>query len=397
MHATKVLQKILSPVIARLDARNVRNLFSAVEALLVGRRLTLMELARHFPGAERIAAPLKRLDRLLGNPRAQALRTELYRAALAWLIRSPRPVLVVDWSELKSDGRWHLLRAAVVVRGRTITVYEEVHPEARKHHPMVHTAFLARFATLLPPGVRPILVTDAGFRVPWFQAVESLGWAWVGRVRDRARLRSLEGNQTLPRGWFACKQLYTRASARAVCLGHCALTERNDFPCRLVLMRRRKRGRVAFTRHGQRARNGYSLKNAQRAKDPWLLASSCSLATLPATEIVRLYASRMQIEQSFRDLKSHRYGCAFEDTLTREGKRLEMLLLIHALATLIAWLEGLATTTLILTAPLARVSTRCRHSAVWLGWERLRRTNARLSLPLPAAAQRLREMLAQVA
>lgn len=45
MHATKVLQKILSAVIARLDVRHARNLFLAVEALLVGRRLTLTELA----------------------------------------------------------------------------------------------------------------------------------------------------------------------------------------------------------------------------------------------------------------------------------------------------------------------------------------------------------------
>lgn len=62
-----VLQKILSAVSAGLDVRNARNLFLAVEALLAGRRLTLTELARHFPGAERIHAPLKRFDRLLGN------------------------------------------------------------------------------------------------------------------------------------------------------------------------------------------------------------------------------------------------------------------------------------------------------------------------------------------
>jgi hypothetical protein len=124
MHATKVLQKILSPVVARLDVRNARNLFFAVEALLVGRRLTLMELARHFPGADRVRAPLKRFDRLLGNRQVQALRASCYQGALFWLLRMPRPVLIVDWSEIKSDGRWHLLRAAVVAKGRTLTVYE---------------------------------------------------------------------------------------------------------------------------------------------------------------------------------------------------------------------------------------------------------------------------------
>jgi hypothetical protein len=48
-----------------------------VEALFVGRRLALSELA---PGAERIAAPLKRFDRLLGNGALQALRASRYRA-----------------------------------------------------------------------------------------------------------------------------------------------------------------------------------------------------------------------------------------------------------------------------------------------------------------------------
>jgi hypothetical protein len=67
MHAGAMLQKILRPVSARLDVRNARNLLLAVQALVRGRHLTLMELARHWPGAERVRAPLKRLDRLLGN------------------------------------------------------------------------------------------------------------------------------------------------------------------------------------------------------------------------------------------------------------------------------------------------------------------------------------------
>ncbi len=132
MHACSVLQKVLSPVIDSLDARNARNLFRAVAALLAGRRLTLMELARHWPRAERIGAPRKCADRLLGNPRVKAVRGRLYQAAMAWLVCCPRPVLIVDWGELKSDGRWHLLRAGLVARGRTLTVYEEVHPEAHK-------------------------------------------------------------------------------------------------------------------------------------------------------------------------------------------------------------------------------------------------------------------------
>jgi hypothetical protein len=395
MHATKVLQKILSSVIARLDARNVRNLFFAVQALLVGRRLTLTELARHFPGAERIHAPLKRFDRLLGNRAVQALRTSCYQAALLWLLRLPRPVLIVDWSEVKSDGRWHLLRAAVVARGRTLTVYEEVHPTAESGTPRVEAAFLLRLQSLLPEGIRPILITDAGFRVPWFRAVEALGWHFVGRVRHRAQARFL--NTPHENDWIAAKALYVRATARAVLLGDVELTESKRLVCRLTLVRRRSCGRIDLTRYGQRARSAYSRKIAQREREPWLLATSVSLKELSAAEIVTLYAKRMQIEQSFRDLKSHRYGAAFEDTLTRDPRRLEMLLLIHMLATLAAWLEGLAIVTAALIAQPVLATRRVRHSAVWLGWDSLRRHGTRLSALPSEACTRLREVLAQAA
>jgi hypothetical protein len=395
MHATQVLQKILSPVIARLDARNARNLLFAVEALLAGRRLTLMELARHFPGAGHIKAPLKRLDRLLGNRRVQALRAHCYQTALRWLLRMPRPVLIVDWSDLKPDRRWQLLRAAVVARGRAISVYEEVHPLAKLGSPRVEAAFLGRLKALLPEGARPILLADAGFRVPWFREVEALGWHFVARVRHRSRVKFLNASHS--NRWIASKKLYARATARAVSLGEAELTESKRFPCRLVLVRRTRRGRIHLTRHGRRARGGHSRKMAQREREPWLLAASVSLAELQAAEIVALYAKRMQIEQSFRDLKSHRYGAAFEDSLTRDPRRLEMLLLIHLLATLAAWLEGLAVITAFLAAHPASKVRRSRYSAVWLGWESLRRGGSRLSLSPAEASARLRDLLAQAA
>ena len=56
MHATKVLQKLLAPVIARLDARNARNLLFAVQALLA----SLLVARLHAEGV-----PVAGVDRLL--------------------------------------------------------------------------------------------------------------------------------------------------------------------------------------------------------------------------------------------------------------------------------------------------------------------------------------------
>jgi hypothetical protein len=55
-----------------------------------------------------------------------------------------------------------------------------------------------------------------------------------------------------------------------------------------------------------------------------------------------LYGRRIQIELSFRDLKSHRYGQGFEDNLTRKGVRIEVLLLLSAMAAFASWLVGMA-------------------------------------------------------
>lgn len=50
----------------------------------------------------------------------------------------------------------------------------------------------------------------------------------------------------------------------------------------------------------------------------------------------------MHIELFFRDLKSHRYGQGFQHSLTRNGARIEVLLLLSSLAGFATWLVGLA-------------------------------------------------------
>lgn len=43
------------------------------------------------------------------------------------LIGNPRPAVIIDWSGLSADRSQHLLRAALVVKGRAVVLYEEVH------------------------------------------------------------------------------------------------------------------------------------------------------------------------------------------------------------------------------------------------------------------------------
>ena len=50
----------------------------------------------------------------------------------------------------------------------------------------------------------------------------------------------------------------------------------------------------------------------------------------------------MQIEETFRDLKSHRWGFGLRYARSHSPRRLETLLLVAALASFVVWLLGLA-------------------------------------------------------
>jgi hypothetical protein len=241
----------------------------------------------------------------------------------------------VDWSDLDEWRRNQLLRASLVAEGRALTLYEEVHGKKTAIKRKTHENFLQRLKTLLPEGCQPVLVTDAGFKTPWFRAVEALGWYWVARVRNPCYVR-LAGEET----WQPVKMLYARASARATYLGKVELIRSRGHGCNLVLYQAKAQGRRVINRYGNHSRSQRSMKAARGAREPWVLASNLPSGFKFAHKVVQLYRRRMQIEESFRDIKSARFGLALEFHRSRDPKRLAILLLIATLALLVLWLIG---------------------------------------------------------
>jgi hypothetical protein len=368
MHASQILQKYFVDVFAQMHAGRVRVVVGAVVALMQCRRLVLMELARAWPGAERVRAPLKKLDRLLSNPHLKAERSVLYEQIVRLCVRTAEPIIVVDWSTLKADESWHLLRAALALKGRTLTLYEEVHPQQDAQSPRIHRAFLKRLHQLMPSSARPIIVTDAGFQTPWFAAVEALGWHFVGRVRNRVNVK--QG----ARPWKLL-QVLMMGTCKVQCFGAVHLARRQPYACQLLRYRQDRYGRKHRRVRGKICSTHHSRAMARGQREPWMLAYSNGLSEATPLRIVNLYRQRMQIELSFRDLKSQRYGCGLRNSLTRKGHRLAALLLLHALASLIAWLQGIALTHLqrIMHCAIRSNAPRASYSVVRIGWESLRR------------------------
>lgn len=241
MRASRVLQKCLFRSLTAMHQMRARVLLRAVEALLAGRRLTLMDVARSWPGAERVRAPLKAFDRLLSNPHLYGEREALYADMARWLLRSPQPVIVIDWSDLKPDKSWGLLRAAVPVGGRTLPILDMVFPGNQTNSPTAERCFLARLRAIVPAHATPILVTDAGFHAPWFRAVSALGWHWLGRLRHSTLVKPIEA--LAPADWVPSRALYELLDGYGTRdLGSMHMVHRTPWACRLIIHRNRPRG-----------------------------------------------------------------------------------------------------------------------------------------------------------
>lgn len=190
---------------------------------------------------------------------------------------------------------------------------------------------------MLPPGTRPIVLTEAGFRSTWFKLIDAMGWDWIGRIRNCDMVARADSES-----WIGAKSLYAEATGVACDLGAWRYVRKHPLTCRLVLIKRVPKQRHAKSRTGKKVRSSHSKKQARAQREPWLLATSVGLTHLTAAAIVALYAQRMQIEESFRDTKSARFGLGFEWNRSRTGKRLSVLLLIAALALYVLWLVGTA-------------------------------------------------------
>lgn len=337
MHARQIIQDFLANQCGWIHAKRRNSLASMTDA---ARRcgLGLLKMSKGLANNTSLRHRIKCADRLLSNAHLTDERLGIYSAVARSVIGAQTRIgIIIDWSDLLPDISQHVLRAAVVAQGRAIVVYEEVYPTKQYASQSVHRAFMETLRTVLPANCRPIILTDAGFRATWFKMLDELGFDWIGRIRNRDMVRVHDSND-----WRGCKELYPDATSRPRDLGQYEYARANPVPCRLVMIKRAPRGRKSLTVFGKSSRSRHNNKQRSGQTEPWLLAASASLARLTARHIIDWYSMRMQIEQTFRDLKSPQWGMGLSTSQTRNPRRLANLLLIAALVSLVLWLIGLA-------------------------------------------------------
>jgi hypothetical protein len=338
MHVRRLLSRWLEQREIIGHATRAMALVRVVQALVMGGKAALTQMGRNRAGEAHVKHHIKAVDRLLGNRHLHGEWPSVYKAiAQTLLAKVRRPVLTVDWSDFECGGsrKWAMIQASVPVGGRAVVIYARAFPFKRYNSPGAHREFLLGLKAVLPNDCRPILITDAGFRGPWFRAVEALGWDWVGRVRNKIKYLNEQTGR-----WCFTNSLYKLASPVTRYIGSVLLSRRFGYRFRLYLVRAYAPARGGKRKSNNRRPNSKMYRKLHRA--PWLLATSLPHERGSERRIKQLYAKRMQIEETFRDTKSHRFGFGLRYARSSSLHRIQVLLLLVALATLVLWLVGLA-------------------------------------------------------
>ena len=343
MRVPAILRRVLKSCRTTVHASRFLAVLVVAAGIVHARRLSLTAVGRALRGRAYRKHAIKRVDRLLSNWRMRVECRRYFADLVQYVIGPcPNPVVLLDWTKVTDN--FEALVAAVPIGGRAVTIYHEVHPQALLGNARVEAAFLRALAKVVPVGCCPIIVTDAGFRAPFFRAVGALGWDFVGRVRGHTMMRPTPRPQA---PWKTVAQLAATASRHPSDLGPHRMGKdtRGGVDVRLVLAPKlRRRRKHPWSGRRSSGHGTVSPTTISGGKQPWLLATSISSDTAASRSIAAIYASRMQIEETFRDAKNHRFGWSLRHVRATSAARLTVLLLLGVLATVAVTLLGLSAT-----------------------------------------------------
>jgi hypothetical protein len=332
VHAAGILRRFIAPHLQQVHARRRAAVFDVAAAVIAGGRLGSSAIGRAFPGRVAPKHNIKRVDRLLGNEGVHKDLVLFFAAIAAALLKEASPIVLVDWTRLNNG--FGALSAAVPLGGRAVPIYIEVHPMKKWHNTALHTAFLRRLKeSVVPTHCTPIVVADAGFQIAWFADVKAAGWHFIGNLNPTL----MTAHQSVNPVWKYVSAFFNDATFKARSLGSRMVSKTNPLTAKLVLFKPKPKGRKSPVAHKRASVHAQAKK---KAKTPCVLATS--LESWSAAALLQVYRERMQIEETFRDAKSHRFGLSLVHTKSVSSMRWATLLLLASLAMLTAHVVGAA-------------------------------------------------------
>ncbi|HAT1868662.1 IS4 family transposase [Legionella pneumophila] len=346
MLAAVFCHNFISKSLSWMHTKTRKSLTSHVRSLLGGQaHLSLSSLGRNLPGQAIVKNKINMCWRFLSNKKVHNLQGAIYKSICTPILSQLNELLIaVDWTGCCSPDI-HMLRASLVHDGRSIPIYNEIHSQKDLATEVIHNQFLINLKTIVPEGKRVVIITDAGFKTPWFNEVNQLGWYFVGRVSGTINYR-LDTDKK----WNPIKELHSligRGETRHFGIGRLGQDSKTRIQGLFTAYWGEKKGRKNPKPKYPDVEKRYSKMYAE----PWILISNLHKnSSLDVTQneetvallIRELYSKRMQIEQNFRDDKSERLGFGWRFSRTKDKNKMSLLILIATIATLILWMIGFA-------------------------------------------------------
>lgn len=290
-------------ILSFVHKKRLDSLLTVSQALIEDGKLSIANLGNRIINNTTPKHNIKKVDRLIGNQKLEI--KEIYCALSQHLLQSMDSViLLVDWS-IYENKKFHILQASIVTDGRSLPLYRDVYDITTGDFSQTQAEdhFLDNLSQCIPNNIKQVtIVTDAGFKTPWFKKINSLGWYFMTRLRGTMQVK-LETEEI----WKDAKQFYFQANNKPKCLGKVIVgkerSKQYTITAGLYVYFKPKKDRESYNKRYNKAINElYRTSN----KEPWVILTSLSSSNKYAKKIIEIYKKRMQIEQNFRDDKAPR-------------------------------------------------------------------------------------------
>jgi hypothetical protein len=253
---------------------------------------------------------IKQVDRLLSNA---GITVWQWFAQWVTFVVAARKALVValDWTEFDKDDQATIALYLVTSHGRaTPLLWKTVRKSALKNRRNDYEAeVIERLHELLPEDVEVTVLADRGFGdQKLFMYLETLGWSYA--IRFRQIIQVTHGGRAMPAAaWIPI-------NGHAKMLRDALITaDKTSIPAAVV-------------------------KHQKGMKEAWCIATNRT--DLGAAGVIKLYARRFTIEETFRDIKDNHFGMGLSATHIRTPERRDRVLLLSAVAQALLTLLGAA-------------------------------------------------------
>jgi Transposase DDE domain len=253
---------------------------------------------------------IKQIDRLLSN--GNVVVWDWFAHWVLFVVAARTEIVIaLDWTEFDKDDQSTIAAYLITSHGRaTPLLWKTVRKSELKNKRNEHEDHVVeRLHEILPQSMKITLIADRGFGdQKFFTHLANLGWFYAIRFRQNTLVTVAEQTKSAS-DWIP-------VTGHAKILHHVQITgDMTPVPAVVV-------------------------KHQKGMKEAWCIATN--RPDLGASGVVKLYAKRFTIEETFRDIKNDHFGMGLSATHIGNPERRDRILLISAVAQALLTLLGAA-------------------------------------------------------